>query len=139
MAIWRIPSLHLSRTQARYPVGSMRYNVVQKQVYGMLRKLASPESGAFTAYTGDDTPIHGAACYLPDRIGHLYKCRPPPPLDIIEPTAALVAYRSGWYIDARGLICPLHAGGTTSPNQISSWWLLRGSENRRPCTRPPKK
>ena len=74
MAVWRIPSLHLSRTEARYLVGSMTYGVVWEQVYGMLRQLALPESRAFTAYTGDDTAIHGAACYLPDRIGHLYKC-----------------------------------------------------------------
>ena len=43
------------------------------------------ESRAFTAYTGDNTAIYGAACYLPDRIGHLYKCRPPPPSDIMQP------------------------------------------------------
>ena len=40
----------------------------------MLRQLALPESRAFTAYTGDDTTIHGTACYLPHRIGHMYKC-----------------------------------------------------------------
>ena len=51
----------------------------------MLWQLALPESRAFTAYTGDDMAIHGAACYLPDRIGHLYKCGPPPPSDIMQP------------------------------------------------------
>ena len=66
-------------------MGSMTYGVVWEQVYGMLRQLALPESRAFTAYTGDDTAIHGAACYLPDGIGHLYKCRPPPPSDIMQP------------------------------------------------------
>ena len=40
----------------------------------MLRQLALPESRAFTAYTGDDTAIYGAACYLPERISHFYKC-----------------------------------------------------------------
>ena len=70
MAVWWIRSLHLSRTKARYLVGSMTYGVVWEQVYGMLRQLALPESRAFTAYTGDDTAIYGAACYLPDRIGH---------------------------------------------------------------------
>ena len=74
MAVWRIRSLHLSRTESRYLVGSMTYGVVWDQVYGMLRKLALPESRAFTAYMGDNTTIHGAACYLPDRIGHLFKC-----------------------------------------------------------------
>ena len=85
MAVWRIRSLHLSRTESRYLVGSMTYGVVWDQVYGMLRQLALPESRAFTGYTGDDTAIHGAACYLPDRIGHLFKCRPPPPSDIMQP------------------------------------------------------
>ena len=71
MAVWRIRSLHLSKEEARYLVGSMTYGVVWKHVNAMLRQLASPESWAFTAYTADDTAIHGAACYLPDRIGHL--------------------------------------------------------------------
>ena len=84
MAVWRIRSLHLFRTEARYLVGSMMYGVVWEQVYGMLRQLALPESRAFTAYTGDNTAIYGAAYYLPDRIGHLYKCRPPPPSDIMQ-------------------------------------------------------
>ena len=68
------PVVCLSRTQSRYLVGSMTYGVVWHQVYGMLWKLALPESRAFTAYTGGDTAIHGAACYLPDRIGKVYKC-----------------------------------------------------------------
>ena len=85
MAVWRTRLLHVSTTGARYLVGSMTYGVVWEKVYGMLWQLAVPESPAFTAYTGDDTAIHGAACYLPDRIGHLYKCRPPPPSDIMQP------------------------------------------------------
>ena len=78
MAVWRIRSLRLSRTKAWY-LGSMTYGVVWEQVCSMLWQLAVPESRAFTAYTGDDTAIYSAACYLPHRIGHLYKCRPPPP------------------------------------------------------------
>ena len=85
LAFWQIRSLHLSRTESRYLVGSMTYGVVWDQVYGMLRQLALPESRAFTAYTGDDRAIHGAACYLPDRIGHLFKCPPPPASDIMQP------------------------------------------------------
>ena len=37
VAIWRIRSLRLSTTEARYLVGSMTYGVVWDQVYGMLR------------------------------------------------------------------------------------------------------
>ena len=102
MAVWRIRSLHLSRTEVRYLVGSMSYGVLWEQVYGMLRQLALLESRAFTAYTGDDTAIYGAACYLPDRIDHLYKCGPPTlgHHAACGPRAALVASCRGWYIEA---------------------------------------
>ena len=131
MAVWRIRSLHLSRTESRYLVGSMTYGVVWDQVYGMLRQLALPESRAFTAYTGDDTAINGAACYLPDRIGHLFKCRPPPPSNIMQPGDRRlhwlpIAVDGTSRHEASYVHCTL--GGTASPNQLSSWWLLGGSE-----------
>ena len=125
MAVWRIRSLHLSRTEARYLVGSMTYGVVWEQVYGMLRQLALPESRAFTAYTGEGTAIYGAACYLPDRIGHLYKCRPPPPSDIRLHWLPIAVDGTSRH-EASYVHCAL--GGTACPNQLSSWWLLGGSE-----------
>ena len=76
MAVWGIPSLHLCTSEARYLVGHMTHHVVWEQMYSMLLKLTSPESRAFMACNGDNTAIHGAACYLPDRLQHLYK--PPP-------------------------------------------------------------
>ena len=131
MAIWWIPSLHLSRTESRYLVGGMAYGMVWDQVYGMLRQLALPESRAFTAYMGDDTTIHGAACYLPDYIGHLFKCQPPPPSDIMQPGDR----RLHWLpiaVDgtSRHEATYVHytLGGTASPNQPSSWRLLGGKE-----------
>ena len=131
MAVWRIRSLHLSRTESRYLVGSMTYGVVWDQVYGMLRQLALPESRAFTAYTGDDTALNGAACNLPDRIGHLFKCRPPPPSAIMQPGDRRlhwlpIAVDGASRHEASYVHCTL--GGTASPNQLSSWWLLGGSE-----------
>ena len=131
MAVWRIWSLHLSRTESQYLVGSMTYGVVCDQVYGMLRQLELPESRAFTAYTGDDTAIHGAACYLPDRISHLYRCRPPPPLDIMQPGDGRrhwlpIAVDGTSRHEAFYVHCTL--GGTASPNQLSTWWLLGDSE-----------
>ena len=131
MAVWRIRSLPLSRTESRYLLGSMTYGVVWDQVYGMLRQLALPESRAFTAYTGDDTAINGAACYLPDRIGHLFKCRPPPPSAIMQPGDRRlhwlpIAVDGTSRHEASYSHCTL--GGTASPNQLSSWWLLGGSE-----------
>ena len=131
MAVWRIWSLHLSRIEAQYLVGSMTYGVVWDQVYTMLQRLALPESRAFTAYTGDDTAIHGAACYLPDRIGHLYKCRPTPASDIMQPGDRQlhwlpIAVDGTSRHEASYVHCTL--GGTASSNQLSSWWLLGGSE-----------
>ena len=123
LAVWRIRSLRLSGMESRYLVGSMRYGVVWDQVYGMLPQLALPESRVFTAYTGDDTAINGAACYLPDRIGHLFKCPPPPPSDIMQPGDR----RLHWLPitvdgtsrhEASYVHCTL--GGTASPNQLSS-------------------
>ena len=77
------------------------------------------------------TAIHGAACYLPDRIGHLYKCRQPPPSDIMQPGDR----RLHWLpiaVDgtSRHEASYVHGtlGGTASPNELSSWWLLEGSE-----------
>ena len=131
MAVWQIRSLHLSRTESRYVVGSMTYGVAWDQVYGMLGHLALPESRAFTAYTEDNTAIHGAACYLPDRIGHLFKCQPTPPSDIMQPgdrrlhCLPIAVDRSSRH-EASYVHCTL--GGTASPNQLSSWWPLGGSE-----------
>ena len=131
MAVWRIRSLHLSRTESKYLVGSMTYGVVWDQVYGMLQQLALPESGAFTAYTGDDTAIHGAACYLRDRIGHLFKCRPPAPSDIMQPGDRRlywlpIAVDGISRHEASCVHCTL--GRTASPNQLSTWWLRGGTE-----------
>ena len=133
MAVWRIRSLHLSRTKARYLVGSMMYMVVWVQVYNMLRQLALPESRVFTAYTGEDTVIYGVACYLPDHIGHLYKFRAPPPSDIMQPGDGRlhwlsIAVDGTSRHEASYVHCTL--GGTASPNQLSSCCLLWGSEKR---------
>ena len=94
-------------------------------------ELAAPYTVKFTAYKGDDTTIHGAACYLPDRIGHLYKCRPPPPSDIMQPGDRWlhwlpIAVDGTSRHEASYVHCTL--GGTASPNQLSSWWLMGGSE-----------
>ena len=109
----------------------MTYGVVWEQVYGMLRQLALPDSWAFAACTGDDTAIYGAACYLLDRICHLYKCRRPPPSDIMQPGHRRLQWlpiavngttrHEASYVDGA-------LDGTASPNQLSSRWLLGGSE-----------
>ena len=131
MTVWRIRSLHLSMTEVWYLVGSMTYGVVWDQVYGMLLQLASPEFRAFTAYTGDNMTIHVAACYLPDGIGHLCNYRPAPPSDMMQPGDRRLQWLpltvdGTWRHEAWCVHCTL--GGTASANQLSSWWLLGGSD-----------
>ena len=126
MAVWRIWSLHLSRTESRYPVGSITYGVVWDQVYGMLRQLVLPESRAFTAYTGDNTAINGVACYLPDRIGHLFKCRPPPPWTSCSPgTDGCIGCLLRWTVH-RGMRPPLHAWWHRQPQPTVYLVATRG-------------
>ena len=101
------------------------------QAYSTLRKVISPESRVFTTYTGDNTAIHGTVCYLPDRIGHLYKCRPPPPSDIMQPGERQlhrlpIAVDGTSRHEASYVHCTLSE--TASPNQLSSCRLLGGSK-----------
>ena len=127
MAVWRIRSLHLSRTEARYLVGSMTYGVVWDQVYGMLRQLALPESRAFTACTGYDTAIHGAACHLPDRIGH-------------PETAGSIGCLLRWTVHGgmrpRASIARLVAPPAPTNYLVGGYW--GAVKSGRPSTRPPK-
>ena len=68
---------------------------------------------------------------MPDLIDYLYKYRTPPPSDIMEPGDRRVHWlliavdgtsrHEAWYVH-----CTL--GGTSSPNQLCSWWLVGGSE-----------
>ena len=67
MAVWRIRSLHLLTTEARYLIWRMAYGVVWEPVYGMLRHLASPEPWALTACCSVYTTMHAGACYLTAR------------------------------------------------------------------------
>ena len=105
--------------------------MVWEQVYCMRWKIASPESRAFTAYIRDNTASHGAVCYLLDRIGHLFKSRPPPPSDIMQPRDQRlhwlpIAVDDTSRHEASYVHCTLR--GTANPNQLSSRWLLFGSE-----------
>ena len=91
-------------------------------MYSLLWQLALPGSWAFNAYTGVNTAIHGAACYLPDRIGHLYKCPPRPPSDIMQPgnrrlQPLPIAVDGTSRHEASYVHCTL--GGKSSPNQLS--------------------
>ena len=74
MTVWRIGSLHLSKTETRYLVGQMTNGVLWDRVYGMLKKVALPESWAFTACTGGDTATHGRTLCEQGLSGRLNNC-----------------------------------------------------------------
>ena len=100
----------------------------------MLRQLALPESRAFTAYTGDDMAIHAWCGLLPTRPHQppvQVSTPPPPPSNIMQPGDRRVhwlpiAVDNTSRHEASYVHCTL--GGTASPNQLSSWWLLGRSE-----------
>ena len=75
-------------------------------------------------------------------MGHLYKSRPLRPSDIMQPwdrrlhwLPIAVAGTSGHEVSY--VHCTL--GGTASPNQPSSWWLLGGSEKWETLYAAPRK
>ena len=142
MAVWRIRSLHLSRTGALYLVGSMTYGVVWDQVYSMLRPPALPESRAFTTYTGDDTAIHGAACYLPAASATCTSVDHPHPRTSCSPGInGCIGCLSRWMVH-RGMrlctsIAPLVA--PLAPTNYLGGGYPGATKSGRPSTRPPKK
>ena len=129
MAVWWMRLLHLSRTEARYLVGSMTYGVVWEQV--CLRHASAASC----------TGVPGVHCLYGRRHGHLW-CdllppRPHRPLVQVSttPTFRHHAARGHWLpiaVDgtsrpkASNIRCTL--GGTASPNQLSGWWLRGHSE-----------
>ena len=77
------------------------------------------------------TIISGAACPLLARLTHLYECRPVPPIDIqrrgppkyhwVPIALDGTSWHGAGYVD--GTI-----GGTSSLDELASWWLLGGFE-----------
>ena len=102
MAVWRIRSLQLSRTEARYMVGSMTYGVVWHLVYGMLRQqlYLNPVRPVPIRETNGH-PWRGVLPPRPHRPLVQMASTPTPGHHAAwEPTAASVAYCGGWYIEA---------------------------------------
>ena len=84
-AVWRIRSLHLSRTVARYLTPHLVEGVPWEDVWVTMQQLAQPASEGFVAKTGDETELYGAFCPLPARLQHLYRCRPVEPAHVQQP------------------------------------------------------
>ena len=99
------------------------YGVVWEQVYNMLRQLALPESRAFTAYTEDDTVVSMVRpATSPTASGTYTSFEHPDRRLHWLPIAVDGTSRH----EASYVHCTL--GGTASPDQLSSCWLLWGSE-----------
>ena len=96
-----------------------------------MQQLAQPALEGFVAKTGNGTELYEAFCPLPARLQHLYRCR------LVEPAHVqqLGNPRLHWMPlavdgtlrhEASYVHCTL--GGTSSPDQLASFWLLRVSE-----------
>ena len=73
-AVWRIRSLHLSRTEAQYLTPLLVEGLPREDGWVTMQQLAQPASEGFVAKTGDDMELYGAFCPLPARLQHLYHC-----------------------------------------------------------------
>ena len=122
-AVWRIRSLHLSRTEAQYLTPHLVEGVPWEDVWVTMQQLAQPTSEGFVAKTGDDTELYGAFCPLPARLQHLYRCQPVEP----APVQQLGNPRLHWMPlavdgtsrhEASFVHCTLR--GTSSPDQLAS-------------------
>ena len=122
-AVWRIRSLCLSPHLVE--------GLPWEDVWVTMQQLAQRASEGFVAKTGDDTALYGAFCPLPARLQHLYRCRPVEPAHVQQPGNPRLhwmplAVDGTSQHEASYVHCTL--GGTSSPDQLASWWLLGGSE-----------
>ena len=130
-AVWRIRSLHVSTTEAQYLAPHLVEGVPWEDVWVTMQQLAQPASEGLVAKTGDDTELYGAFCPLPARLQHLYRCRLAELAHIQQPGNPRLhwmpqAVDGTSRHEASFVHCTL--GGTRSPDQLASWWLLGGSE-----------
>ena len=123
-------------------MGQMTYRVVWEEVYGMLRKLASPESWAFTAYTGDNTAIHATACYLPPASSSLTNVdHPHHRTSCCLETDGCIGYLLLWMVH-RGIrprTSFAHRVALSAPTNYPAGGYKGAVKNWRTRTRPPKK
>ena len=119
------------RTEAQYLTLQLATGITWPDGYDTLQQIAQPPARALEAVDGNGTIIYGAACPLPARVRHLYECRPVPPVDVQQlgppqyhwlPIAIDGTNRH----EASYVHCTI--GGTTSPDELASWWLMGGSE-----------
>ena len=61
-AMWRIRSLHLSRTQAQYVTPHLIEAVPWEAVWATMQQLAQLVAEGFIAMTGEGVELYGAVC-----------------------------------------------------------------------------
>ena len=84
-AVWRIRSLHMSRSEAPYLTPHLVEGIPWEDVWVSMQQLAQPALKGFVAKSGDDTKLYGPFCPLPARLQHLYRCRPVEPAHVQQP------------------------------------------------------
>ena len=92
---------------------------------------AQPASEGFVAKTADDTELYGAFCLLPARLQYVYRCRPVEPAhgqQLGNPTLHWMPLAADGTSRHEAFYVQCTLGGTNSPDQLASWWLLGGSE-----------
>ena len=70
--MWRIRSLHLSRTEAQYVTPHLAEGVPWEDMWARMQQLAQPTSEGIEATPGEGIKLYGAVCPLPKRLQHLY-------------------------------------------------------------------
>ena len=120
-AVWCIQSLHLSRTKAQYLTPHLIEGVPWEDVWATMQQLAQPASEGFVATTGEGAELYGAAP----------SCRPVGPVHVQQPGDPTlhwmpIAVDGTSRHEASYVHCTL--GGTSSPDQLASRWLIGGSE-----------
>ena len=130
-AVWRIQSLHLSRTEAHYLTPHLVEGVPWEAVWTTMQHLTHPAAEGFVATTDEGVELYGAVCPSPKRLQHLYSCGPVEPVHVQRPGDARLHWMAivvdgTSHHEASHVHCT--PGGTSSPDQLPSWWLLGGSE-----------
>ena len=92
-----------------------------------MQQLAQPASEGFVARTGEGLKLYGAVCPLPKPLQRRYSFRPVEPVHVQHPGDR----RLHWMLIAvagtschKALYVHWTLGGTSSPDQLASWWLL---------------
>lgn len=131
--LWRMRALHLSRRESRYLLTDLDTPVTWPMAMRQLEALAVPASVAYECQVRGEGICRTAACPLPARVAHLYRCRAVPLPDLQQPGHATHTWlnialdaTSRWVGGSTHIHCTL--GFDSRCSTLASWWLAEGSE-----------